>query len=127
MSTNFYVHYKVGEHVTINWHIGKYSNGGLNSFSGRVFPTVKAWVQFLRFNKEHVQVIDEYGVDYEVEGFIADYLLTSRDDAFYQLKWVRENIPERLVGFLHDWENPGEGMYWVDESSGALFYNGDFC
>lgn len=139
MSTNLYIKLTDENDNSTLLHIGKVSRSapdvyGLSTVSGRHFPTVASIVEFLRWNDTTATVVNEYGIEYDTEKFIKDFLEDDAPTSATQIRWIRDhqgNPKYNLAGSLDIWEkpqNPGLGArHWIDEATGKLFYSGWFC
>ena len=125
MSTNYYAKFQPNgeDDITLTLHIGKSSRGRISTLCGTYFPNRRAWADFLRHNDARtLTIVDEYGVEYTAEAFIADYLATPDTN---QRKWLIDN--GYTIHGVDDAETlrPRSGDYWVDED-GFLLYDGMF-
>lgn len=135
MSTNYYFHLTLGDSrtsdVVYKMHIGKSSGpGGLSTVAGRHFPDVESWAKFLRHNVDSGQILDEYGVEHEVEEFIADYLESDDNSSARQIQWLKDHGHEFGDDTMKIWDGPQvdswRNRHWIDPESGRLFLGGEF-
>lgn len=142
MSTNYYFDLKLGDSrlhssMTYRFHIGKATNSGdgvygLSSVCGTHFPDVESWIKFLRHNADAGVVLDEYGVEQDLEGFIAEYLEDGAAPSARAIQWLRahEDDPRYGLESTKIWDEPQpdawRGRHWIDSKTGKLFLSGEF-
>lgn len=140
MSTNYYIHLKLGDtrdntHAVYKMHLGKATRSaediyGISTFSGKHFPDVASIAQFLRHNVDCATVVDEYAVEHDTEEFIAEYLETAVPSSDRQIQWLRDHLEEFGGDALKIWDEPQpdawRSRYWIDSATGKLFYSGEF-
>lgn len=147
MGENYYAEFRLGgddsSQIIYRMHIGKmvsYTDEdgsqrvGFSTFSGKHFPSVQAWIDFLRFNEEFITLSDEYTGTMPIEQFIEKYLENYNPlSSQRQIEWLKENDGSSLwsEGSLAIWDEPQSQSWrnrrWIDEDTGALFYSGEFC
>lgn len=128
LHSNFYAHLNISPDVIYKLLIGtrEYEANGISTFSGKHFPTVKAWVDFLTYNSSYITLVDGDGNILNLDEFIANEITpTGTSDA--QIKWLTEHrygypINPAPPESTASWKL----LYWLDAESGKLFKNGEF-
>lgn len=107
MGVNYYAEFSLEDGglstaVVYRMHLGKSttvlnedgeSREGFSTFSGKHFPSVKAWQDFLTFNRDCVTIVDEYGEKQELEEFVANFLNNySSCSSRSQVEWLEGSL-----------------------------------